>query len=361
MRPGSRCGPPNLIPAGGLGLAVVARILHEVSGDALATVVTREAWLRGLPDPERPRSSAFTESIFGRGAYWCTRTDSLFCPLPLSRTPNPFRRPVNTIPGSPSGPPAGARPIGRAAPSGASWARSPMPGKCPAMCPILSAAILRGKTCPPTLPGKRAIHSPQRTSMPTRRPSPPPPGITVISDFWTDHTIEKLESRGRLSEALEIAERWLELRPGRMAPRMALMRLCARTGRQERLDELEREVLSIETEDLNELEEARVGLGLLKRYSAQLRVLDRMNELAPGHAVILSNRGAVALELDLRQMAESDLQLALQLDPDNGPALTNLALLRMRESDLSPHERSSSRRSCFTPTKPRCASISRPV
>ncbi|MBX2812262.1 MAG: hypothetical protein KTR25_10655 [Myxococcales bacterium] len=322
----------ELDPMGGLGLAVVARILHEVSGDALATIVTREAWSRGLPEPERVEVERFLRiDLWSRGLLAHVGGQSLL--------------------------PAAAFEDGKAFTETeahdqwieertAHWGSAE--GACQALRRLVGALSDAWE-----MPGDVAdpLRSPNHWSdMPgyaswkegdpldategeTEVTEPSPSGITVISDYWTEHTIQRLEQRGQLGEAIEIAERWLELRPGRMSPRIALMRLYDQVENQERLEELEKEVLSTETEDLNELEEARVGLGLLQRFKAQRAVLNRMDTLAPGQAFILASRGAAALELNLHQEAEADLHMALQLEPENGAALVNLGLLRIREQD----------------------------
>lgn len=312
-----------------LGLAVVARILHEVSGDPLATIVTRAACRRGLPDPERREVERFHRiDLWSRGLLAHTGGQSL---LPAS-----------------------------AFEDGASFAETPelsewiearterwqdLDGACRALRRLvgaLSDAWEMPSTGDPLRTPEQWADMPAYANWKTQDPlhdeepdpleEPDPAGITVISDHWTAHTIAHLEETNP-REALEIAERWVELRPGRMAPLMTVMRVAHRMGDEARIEDAEATVMEIETEDLTELEEARVGLGLLQRYSTQMVVLNRMNDVAPGHPVVLANRGAVYLELGDTEKAEADLSLALQLEPHSGPALTNLALLRMRESD----------------------------
>lgn len=324
----------ELEPSSGLGLAVLARILHSIGGEALSTLGTREALGLLLPEPERTEVARFhridlwslglLEHVGGQAILPAATFDdpALFEETELheawfrergegwSAGPDGIRRAVRRLVGALSD---------------------------ALEVPEEASSPLRGNSTWHEMPAYAAWKAENPLSLlesePDTEAEPSPVGITVVSDFWTARQIERLHEQGRISEAREIAERWVELRPGRIPPRIALLRVFSETGQQDRALEVEREILDSETEDLNELEEARVGLGLLGRYDASLEILDRMARLAPGHPTILAHRGAVALELDRPEEAETDLQLALQLDPENGAALTNLALLRMRESD----------------------------
>lgn len=325
----------ELDPDGGTGLAVLARILYEVSGDALATIGTREAIRRGLPPAEQREVERFHRiDLWSRGLLRHEANQSLlpaaafedgraFTPTEnhdlwfeeraerwgtVARECEALRRLVGALSDAWEMPQDVADPLRAQTP----WTNMP--------------AYTMWKARDPLAQEEAEYEDDEDTE-------PALFGVTVVSDYWTEETIARLETGGRIGEATEIAEHWVELRPGRMAPRMTLMRLYEAMGQTSELESLEQDVLASETEDLNELEEARVGLGLLRRFDAQMEILDRMDRLAPGHPVILANRGAVALELNRPEQAEADLQLALQLDPESGPALTNLALLRMRESD----------------------------
>lgn len=312
-----------------LGLAVVARILHEVSGDPLATVVTRAACERGLPDPERVEVERFHRiDLWSRGLLAHTAGQSLL-PASVFEDASAFS-PTHEM-------------EGWFTERTARW--QDLEGACRALRRLVGALSdawempsegdpLRTDEAWADMPAysEWKTQDPLQESEPEPLEEPDPYGITVISDHWTAHTITRLEE-DKPGEAIEIAERWVELRPGRVPPLVAVMQVAHRLGDEERLADAEAALLSIESENLNELEEARVGLGLLQRYAAQMTILNRMDALAPGHPVVLANRGAVRLELGESQAAEKDLQLALELDPRSGPALTNLGLLRMRESD----------------------------
>lgn len=323
----------ELDPEAGLGLAMVARILHEVSADPLATVVTREAQVRGLPEPERREVARFHRiDLWSRGLVAHTHGQSLL-PASAFEDGEAFTATEECAPwfeereqrwGSREG---ACRALRRLV--GALSDAWEMPAE--------PADPLRSDVTWADMPAYAAWKADDPLS--AQEPDPEPEeesdleAITVISDHWTEHTLARLEAHDRLGEAREIAEQWSSLRPGRVAPLIAIMRLASAMGQMERVAEAEAELLEIETEDLNELEEARVGLGLLERFDAQMKILDAMNGLAPGQPVILANRGAVALELGRTDDAEADLRLALELDPKSGPALTNLGLLRMREED----------------------------
>jgi tetratricopeptide (TPR) repeat protein len=318
-------------PSGGLGLAVLARILHDVSGDHLATLGDRRALLLGLPAEEAKEvERGHRIDLWSRGLLAHRQRQSL---LPASA----FDDPTSFEPTPEHDAWLEARAARWGGLEGASLALRRLVGALSDALEVPTDAPdpLRAKNAWPDMPAFAAW----KAEDPLSRAEPPldPEDllgrgeVTVISDAWTAARVEALEARGHLSEAIEIAERWAELRPARIRPRVALLRLLLRRGDAARAREVEAELLASDTEDLNELEEARVGLGLLERFEAQLAILDRMDRLAPGHPVILANRGAVALELGDVDAAERDLQLALQLAPESGPALTNLALLRMQE------------------------------
>ena len=317
-------------PEDGYGWAVLARILHEVTGDALATLVAHAAdampmaeadradagwflrvdlWNRGLlaaPDdapvlsadafdePERFRP---TEQLAG----WLVERQARWGPLHQAK--RGLRRLIGALSDAYEMPLEVEDPLRDDVP----WA--PMPE-----FQQWRAALRPVEAIPP--------------------PATDAPGeVRLRSDFWTEREIERREVAGALDAALEEAEAWADDRPGRARPRVAAVRLALALGRAEVAAAREREIVELETEDLAELEEARVGLGLLERFAAQRRILDKMDAVAPGQPVVLANRGAVALELGDHVAAEKDLRLALELEPTNGPALTNLALLRLREAD----------------------------
>ncbi|MEO1232020.1 MAG: tetratricopeptide repeat protein [Myxococcota bacterium] len=323
----------ELDPAGGLGLAMVARILHEVSADPLATVVTREAQARGLPEPERLEVARFHRiDLWSRGLLAHRHGQSLL-PASAFEEASAFTATEACLPWFEE------RELRWGSRAGACRALRRLVGALSDAweMPAEPADPLRSDALWADMPAYAAWKADDPLA--AGEPDPDPDdeadleAITVISDHWTEHTLARLEARDRLGEAQEIAAQWATLRPGRVAPLIAVMRLASAMGQEDRVAEAEAELLDIETEDLNELEEARVGLGLLRRFEAQMTILDAMNTLAPGQPVILANRGAAALELGRTETAEADLRLALELDPKSGPALTNLALLRMREED----------------------------
>src|SRR5205085_12216332 len=91
--------------------------------------------------------------------------------------------------------------------------------------------------------------------------------------------------------------------------------------------------LALQPNDLNELEEARVVLGEIRSWKAQLEILDRMEAIAGPHPVILANRGVAHIELGDHDRGTKDLERALEIDPDNAPALANLGLEKMRRDE----------------------------
>lgn len=320
----------ELDPEQGLGWALLARILHAVSGDALATLVTEAALELPMPTSDRAKVARYLRiDLWSRGlvvhdgrATVLRATDfdhpDRFRPLPeLER----WRRERLESWGDRD---RAKRAVARlVAALSDGWE---MPG---------AGDPLRTDAAWAPMPEYAAWRDrdPLAEPEPEAEPEPDPTEMFVVSDAWTEVRIGELERGGELEAALALAERWAELRANRIRPLVAVLRLAAGLGRTDQAAAIEAELLGIETEDLSELEAARVGLGLLGRFPAQLEVLERMNRLAPGHPVILANRGAVRLELGEQAEAEADLRLALELDPTNGPAMTNLALIRLREDD----------------------------
>lgn len=164
---------------------------------------------------------------------------------------------------------------------------------------------------------------------------PPPPDTqpTVMSDYWMEQEIVQLASSGLFEEAIEHAQTWSRLRPSSMKPKAALLRVQHAAHREEEREETARSIIQTSTNDLNELEEARVALGELRMWREQIQILDRMDKLAPNHPVILANRGVALIELGDRGPGRRDLEKSLAIDPDNAPALANLGLEKMREDD----------------------------
>jgi tetratricopeptide (TPR) repeat protein len=159
-----------------------------------------------------------------------------------------------------------------------------------------------------------------------------PREVTVISDHWMEEEVIGFATRGDLSAALDRAELWRRLRPDRIAPLAAKVRLGDAAKDEGARERAVGELLaaSAKTTDLNELEEARFALGELRLWRPQIEVLDRMERIAGPHPVILANRGVAFIELGEHERGVSDLERAIELDPNNAPALANLGLERMR-------------------------------
>lgn len=320
----------ELDPEQGFGWALLGRILHEVSGDALATLTVGAALDMPMPEPERTMVGRFHRiDLWSRGLLVHQDGASLL-------TAADFDDPA-AFEAEPELEAWTTEALGR-------WADTAHARRAAArLVGALSDAWemptdgdpLRGDDSWAPMPEFQAWRDADPLAQPAPEPleEQDPATITVLSDAWTARAIEAVEENQELSEAMELAEQWVELRPGRVLPLVTALRLADADGDAERADELEQELLALETEDLAELEEARVGLGLMGRFPALLAVLERMNALAPGHPVILANRAAVRLEMGEQAEAEADLRLALELDPTNGPAMTNMALIRLREND----------------------------
>jgi tetratricopeptide (TPR) repeat protein len=156
---------------------------------------------------------------------------------------------------------------------------------------------------------------------------------TVMSDYWMEQEIVQLAASGLFEEAIDHAKVWSQLRPAQMKPKASLLRVQHAAGREEERDQTALAIVGTVTNDLNELEEARVALGELRLWREQIHILDRMDKIAPEHSVILANRGVALIELGERERGRADLERSLALDPDNAPALANLGLEKMREDN----------------------------
>jgi tetratricopeptide (TPR) repeat protein len=159
--------------------------------------------------------------------------------------------------------------------------------------------------------------------------------VMVLSDHWIEQEVLHLLLDHRQDEALERARLWTQIRPDRLRPTAALIRALHAAGRLEERDRAVADLLAAQSRDLNELEEGRLALGQLRLWKPQVVLLDQMDALAPGHPVILANRGAAYLEIGENARGARDLEAAIKLDPDNGPALANLGLERMRQDEYS--------------------------
>lgn len=158
------------------------------------------------------------------------------------------------------------------------------------------------------------------------------PDVMVLSDHWIEREILAYLLEGDTQQAGARARMWAQLRPDKLGPKTALLRVHAAEGHVEERDAIADELtaLSEGVSDLNELEEVRVALGELELWEAQLHLLERMEQLAPGHPAILANRGVAMIELGDHEAGARELERALERDPEHGPALANLGLERMR-------------------------------
>lgn len=316
-------------PTCGLAWAVLSRIVLEVTQDPLATLATRRALRLGLPDPERAEVERFHRiDLWTRGLLAHDSGQPLL-PVHAFEHPEHFRE-TNRLATWLANETAAwadddgaARALTRLAASLAdAWVvpeevenplRDPAPWKP-------TAAFLRWSQVDPA---------------PKARPTAPASEekVVVLSDHWMEQSIMTLGAQSSFDLALERAEEWAQLRPDKVRPKAALVRvLHARQALTER-DRAIEALLALGMRDLNELEEARLALGELELWEPQVRLLDQMDRLAPGHPVILANRGVALLQLGRTEEGERDLEAALAADPDHGPALANLGLQRMKNDE----------------------------
>lgn len=321
----------ELDPEGGLALALLARIVHEMTQDPLATVATRRALQLGLPDPEARGVARFHRiDLWNRGLL-AHRDERAVLPATTFDDATAFSPTPREAPwfegelfewGGEDGVVLAIRRM--VAAFADAWVvprteGNPLrePGiwaEAPAYAAWKASAPLSGRAAEPTSDGSSAE-------------------LVVLSDHWIEQEIASLGLAGQFELARERAEAWVTARPDRLAPRATLVRVLAAGGWDEARDEAVGALLARESDDLNELEEARMALGEIGLFEAQVTILDRMDRLAPGHPVILANRGVARLQLGAKDAGVADLEAALAADPDSGPALANLALERMKADE----------------------------
>jgi tetratricopeptide (TPR) repeat protein len=313
----------------GLGLAVLARLVLEVNEDPLGTLATRHALSLGIPDPDRAEVERFHRIDLWTRGLLAHHDRAAILPVSAFDEASAFRE----------------------APRFDPWLREQaepwggIEGAARALV-RMAAALSDARTVPETTENplraddgweETRLYAEWKTKVLAAVGDPPPhrgeraPDLTVLSDHWMEQEIAGLGALGQFELAIERAQVWASARPQKIGPRAALVRLWHAAGDHPARDEAIEAMLSIDSRDLNELEEARLALGELELWGPQIRVLDRMDELAPSHPVILANRGAALLAIEEMGLAEADLEKALEADPANGPALATLGLIRMRQ------------------------------
>lgn len=326
-------------PRSALAWSFIGRLLIEVNQDPLGTLAVRHALELGAPDPERSRLERFHRiDLWTRGLIAARGFPSL---LPASAFDDPahfqttreldpwFDAQIAEWGSEASALRAAQRMV--AALSDA-WLVPDVEEKNPlrvdegwAPRPEYEAWIDKeaSSEAPPTLATEEADPATESRDH----------AVMVLSDHWIEQEILHHVLEGRLAQATDRARRWVELRPDRLRPKAALIRVLHADNEIEERDEVIAELLAAQSKDLNELEEVRIALGQLRLWNQQIELLDQMDALAPSHPVILANRGAARLELGAHLLGTLDLEAALAVDPDNGPALANLGLERMRQNE----------------------------
>jgi Flp pilus assembly protein TadD len=334
-----------------LAWALVAHILTEAARDPAATWVTHKALADGLEEPHRTEIARYhLVDLWTRGLVAHASGRAL-------------------ITGADVNDEAAFRPTERQAPwlaeQAAAWGgeagilravRRMVGALADAWEVPLADDPLRGEVAWAKKPLFAEWTAQDPLAVPANDDAPSAPvtiqsGIQVISDYWMRQEITDLIAAGQAGEALERAQRWAELRQGDLRPKVALVQAYAARGEEAARDEVALALAHVENTDLEELEDARLALGHLQLWVPQIGVLDRMLQLAPGHPIILANRGIAKLKLDDVAGARADLQSALHNDPESPAAMANLALVEMHEEEyptarqlleraraLAPHE-----------------------
>lgn len=316
-----------------LAWALLARVVLEATEDPLATVATRYALQLGVPDPERVLIERMHRiDLWTRGLLDHADRASL---LPVSAFDDAAKF--------------------EESPRFAPWLDEQMSGfederGCARAVFRMVAAFADAYVVPETEDNPlhaegwkpTELYAAWRDADPVSRLGDVAPEAVVedasdkvqlLSDYRIEQEILELGAQGSFQLARERAELWTKLRPGKVKPLAMMIRVNHVGQWNDERDEAVEALLALDCRDLNELEEARVTLGELELWTAQLAVLERMDRLAPGHAVILANRGVAKMQLGALAEGASDLEAALTADPECGPALANLGLHRMREDE----------------------------
>lgn len=320
----------------GLAFSVSSRILLELNDEPLGTIAGRRGLELGVPDALRPAAERHHRVDLWRRGLLLHRERRAILTLaqvddaeafePTARLEAWFQREAAAFGEFPDAARAAMRLIGALSDA----------FEVPDVGEQNPLASTEGWTARPEFLAfkVRVAREGYRSSKTTvATPEPAAEDQLVMSDYWLEHEIASLASSGHFDEALTHAEMWSRVRPKRMAPLAMKLRIEHAGGLTAARDETARAMLHIPTEDLNELEEARVALGELRLWAPQIAILDRMDALAGEHPVILTNRGVAYIELGEHERGVKDLESALRVDPNSGPALANLGLEKMRVGD----------------------------
>lgn len=319
----------------GLGWAMLSRIVLEATEDPLGTIGTRYALSLGLPDPE----AALVDRLhridrWTRGLLAHESSDAIL-PLAAFDESDKFTE----------------------TPRHDAWFEShaaefESETGCAKAVFRMVAAFADAYEVPPTTEEENPLRvegwAPNDTYLAWRNADPldgvevkpatsesdeDKKNVQLLSDYHIEQEITQLGAQGTFELAKERATLWSTLRPGQVKPLAMLIRVLHAGDWLDDRDEAVTRLIAMDSHDLNALEEARVVLGELELWVEQLQILDRMNALAPGHPVILANRGVARMQIGATADGVADLETALETDPNYGPALANLGLHRMREDE----------------------------
>lgn len=319
-------------PRCGLAWAVVARIVLEATEDPLGTIATRYALGLDIPEPERAdveqyhRVDLWTHGLLEHEQSAAILDISVFdSPAPFTPTARHDGWFAQQIAEFGSEEECARAVLRMVAAFSTAWVVPESDGN-----PLRDEGIWERT---PEFEAFAATVDAQDADVAPKEAPARKSGIQVMSDYWIEQEILSCGAQGSFQLALERAQAWVQLRPHRLKPQVALIRVLHAGGWQDELTAAVKALLASDLSDLNELEEARVGLGELSLWREQLEILDRMNALAPDHPVILANLGAAKMELGNEETGAKALEQALEADPDCGPALANLGLYRMRQDE----------------------------
>lgn len=143
---------------------------------------------------------------------------------------------------------------------------------------------------------------------------------------------------GRYVEAAQALERLAQqLRDGDAAVRAGLLGQVGQAwlmaGEVERAAAAQSAALAAAPDNVELLVDRSIALASLGRYWEAVDDLNRAEDLAPARADILVLRASAYRHLDALELAEADIERALDRDPDNPEALLERGLLRHAAGD----------------------------
>lgn len=155
-----------------------------------------------------------------------------------------------------------------------------------------------------------------------------------------DHLANAYVQLGKWEEAQMALDRWIRFEPENARPRISLAHICFVQEDYERMHEVCRKALEVETDDPRIYylaARANAGLQNLPEAIAQL---DKAIELKTDYADAYLLRAKLLADTDDPNSAKDDVEKLLSLDPENEDAALLKARLELSEGQVAEAERS---------------------